>query len=456
MLGKRADGNKFAYEPGGNPGIFWQISLLYSQPINGTILLMVSICLQTADGLEEGREVMKYIVVLGDGMSDEPVEQLGGKTPLEQAATPMLDTLASRGELGMVQNVPSGMSPGSDVANLSVLGYDPAVSYSGRSPLEALSVGVEMEPDDMVFRCNLVTLTEEEPYPEKTILDHSSGEISTADADILMDAIREAFNSETFQFYTGTSYRHIMIWKHGQLARLEPPHDHLTQVIGPYLPDCAPLRDMMEKSYAILNSHPLNVKRAGEGKHKANSLWYWGAGTRPKLQSFQEKTGLKGAMISAVDLLKGIAVGSGMQVCHVEGATGSIDTNWEGKAQAAIDALLKDGCDFAYIHVEAPDEMAHQGLTEEKVRSIEYLDSRIIGPVCKAMEEAGEDYRMLILPDHPNLLRLRTHTGEPVPYLLYDSTRQRKAAARYTEAEAAAAGNFQPEGHRLMERFLER
>lgn len=399
---------------------------------------------------------MKYIVVLGDGMSDEPVKLLGGKTPLEQAATPMLDTLASRGELGMVQNVPSGMSPGSDVANLSVLGYDPAVSYSGRSPLEALSVGVKMEPDDMVFRCNLVTLTEEEPYPKKTILDHSSGEISTADADILMDAIREAFNSETFQFYTGTSYRHIMIWKHGQLARLEPPHDHLSQVIGPYLPDCAPLRDMMEKSYAILNSHPLNVKRAGEGKHKANSLWYWGAGTRPKLQSFQEKTGLKGAMISAVDLLKGIAVGSGMQVCQVEGATGSIDTNWEGKAQAAIDALLKDGCDFAYIHVEAPDEMAHQGLAEEKVRSIEYLDSRIIGPVCKAMEEAGEDYRMLILPDHPNLLRLRTHTGEPVPYLLYDSTRQRKAVARYTEAEAAAAGNFQPEGHRLMERFLER
>lgn len=397
---------------------------------------------------------MKYIVVLGDGMSDEPVAGLGGKTPLECADTPMMDALASKGELGMVQNVPAGMSPGSDVANLSVLGYDPRESYSGRSPLEALSVGVRMEPEDVVFRCNLVTLTEEEPYEEKTILDHSSGEISTADADILMDAIREAFNSSSFQFYTGTSYRHIMIWKAGQLARLEPPHDHLTQVIGPYLPQCQPLREMMEKSFQILNDHPLNVKRGLEGKHKANSLWYWGAGTRPKLQSFREKTGLKGAMVSAVDLLKGIAVGSGMQVCHVEGATGSIDTNWEGKAQAAIDALTKDGCDFVYIHVEAPDEMAHQGLVEEKVKSIEYLDSRIIAPICDAMEAAGEDYRMLILPDHPNLLRLRTHTGDPVPYVLYDSTRERKAIAHYTEAEAAASGNFEPEGYRLLTRFL--
>lgn len=399
---------------------------------------------------------MKYIVVLGDGMSDEPVAGLDGKTPLEYAVTPRMDALASKGELGMVQNVPERMCPGSDVANLSVLGYDPAVSYTGRSPLEALSVGVEMEPDDLIFRCNLVTLTEEEPYGEKTILDHSSGEISTADADILMDAVREAFQGDTFRFYTGTSYRHIMVWKHGQLARLEPPHDHLTQVIGPYLPDCAPLREMMEKSYAILNDHPLNVKRAARGERKANSLWYWGAGTRPKLQSFREKTGLKGAMVSAVDLLKGIAVGSGMQVCQVEGATGSMDTNWEGKAQAAIDALLKDGCDFAYIHVEAPDEMSHQGLVKEKVKAIEYLDSRIIAPVCDAMKAAGEDFRMMILPDHPSLLRLRTHTGEPVPYLLYDSTRERKTRARYTEAEAAASGNFQPEGHRLMERFLQK
>lgn len=397
---------------------------------------------------------MKYIVVLGDGMADEPVPALGGKTPLEFANTPAMDALASMGEMGMVQNVPAGMSPGSEVANLSVMGYDPLTDFTGRSPLEALSVGVEMEPDDIVFRCNLVTLTEPEPYPEKTILDHSSGEIATADADILMDAIREHFNSEEFQFYTGTSYRHIMVWKHGRLARLEPPHDHLTQVIGPWLPQESVLRDFMERSFDILNQHPLNQRRAAEGKHKGNSLWYWGAGTRPSLQSFQEKTGLKGAMVSAVDLLKGIAVGAGMQVCQVEGATGSIDTNWESKAQAAIDALLKDGCDFVYIHVEAPDEMAHQGLTGEKVKSIEYLDSRVLAPVWKAVRDAGEECRILVLPDHPNLLRLRTHTADPVPYVLYDSTRQRKAIAHYGETAAKATGIFEPEGYKLMERFL--
>ena len=399
---------------------------------------------------------MKYIVVLGDGMSDEPMEALGGRTPLEAARTPVMDELAGKGELGMVQNVPAGMAPGSDVANLSVLGYDPLTSYSGRSPLEALSIGIQMEPDDMIFRCNVVTLTEEEPYAEKTILDHSSGEISTQDADILMDTIREAFNNKEFQFYTGTSYRHILVWKGGRKALLEPPHDHLTKVIGPYLPKETVLRDFMERSFDLLNGHPLNQARAVQGKNKANSLWFWGAGTKPSLQSFSEKTGLSGAMISAVDLLKGIAVGSGMKVCQVEGATGSIDTNWEGKAQAAMDALLKDGCDFAYIHVEAPDEMAHQGLMEEKVRSIEYLDSRLIAPVKKAMEDAGEDFRMLILPDHPNPLRYRTHTADPVPYVLYDSTRQLRKIAHYSEKEAAATGIFEPQGHKLLEKFLER
>ena len=313
---------------------------------------------------------MKYIVVLGDGMSDEPIEALGGKTPLEYANTPAMDTLACGGSLGMVQNVPEGMHPGSEVANLSVMGYDPKTDFTGRSPLEALSVGVKMEPDDIIFRCNVVTLTENEPYAEKTILDHSSGEISTPEAEQLMDAIRANFNNEEFQFYTGTSYRHIMVWKHGRLAKLEPPHDHLTQVIGPYLPEEPVLRDFMERSFDILNNHPVNLRRAAEGKRKGNSLWYWGAGTKPSLGGFTEKTGLKGAMISAVDLLKGIAVGAGMRIYTVEGATGSLDTNWEGKAQAAIDALLKDGCDFAYIHVEAPDEMGHQGLVAEKVQSI--------------------------------------------------------------------------------------
>lgn len=399
---------------------------------------------------------MKYIVVLGDGMADEPIAELGGRTPMEAANTPVMDELAGKGIIGMVQNVPVGMAPGSDVANLSVLGYDPAANYSGRSPLEALSVGVAMEDDDVIFRSNIVTLTEEEPYQEKTILDHSSGEIATEDADILMDAIREKFNNDTFRFYTGTSYRHILVWKHGRVSHLEPPHDHLGCVIGPYLPEEEVLRNMMRESFPVLNHHPVNEARKAAGKNKANSLWFWGAGTKPRVQNFEEKTGLKGAMISAVDLLKGIAVGAGMKVCKVEGATGSIDTNYEGKAQAAIDALLKDGCDFAYIHVEAPDEMGHQGKVHEKVKSIEYLDSRLIALVKKAMEDAGEDFRMLVLPDHPTPIRIRTHTGDPVPYVLYDSTRQRKMVRRFTEEGARDSGNFEPHGYKLIEKLIAR
>ena len=399
---------------------------------------------------------MKYIVVLGDGMADEPLEALGGKTPLEYAQTPCMDSLASMGHMGLVQNVPSGMAPGSDVANLSVLGYDPKRSYSGRSPLEALSVGVKMEPDDVIFRTNIVTLTEEEPYAQKTILDHSSGEIATKDADVLMDAIRSAFNSETVQFYTGTSYRHIMVWKKGKLVSLESPHDHLGTQIGPWLPKEPMLREMMEESFPILNAHPMNMARAEAGKHKANSLWFWGAGTKPSLQNFEEKTGLKGAMISAVDLLKGIAVGAGMKVYQVPGATGSLDTNYEGKAQAAVKALLEDGCDFVYIHVEAPDEMGHQGLIHEKVQSIEYLDQRLIALVKKAMDDSGEDYRMLILPDHPTPIRVRTHTGSPVPFLLYDSTHPEKKKAKYSEAEAAATEDFEPDGYQLIDRLIQK
>lgn len=399
---------------------------------------------------------MKYIVVLGDGMADEPIPELGNKTPLDAAATPVMDALAGAGIIGTVQNVPAGMAPGSDVANLSVLGYDPAANYSGRSPLEALSVGVQMDEDDVIFRSNIVTLTESEPYAQKTILDHSSGEISTEDADVLMDAIRAKFNSDTFQFYTGTSYRHILVWKGGRVCQLEPPHDHLGKVIGPYLPQEVALRRMMEESFDILNNHPLNLARAAQGKHKANSLWFWGAGTKPKVQNFYEKTGLKGAMISAVDLLKGIAVGAGMEVCQVPGATGSIDTNYEGKAQAAIDALLRDGCDYVYIHVEAPDEMGHQGRTQDKVKSIEYLDSRLIARVKQAMEEANEDFRILVLPDHPTPIRIRTHTADPVPYLLYDSTRQLKKRERFTEEAARNANNFEPNGYRLLEKLMER
>lgn len=398
---------------------------------------------------------MKYVVILGDGMADEPIAGLGGKTPLDFAATPTLDALASRGELGLVQNVPAGMAPGSDTANLSVMGYDPRSCFTGRSPLEALSLGLSLGPEDVALRCNLVTLTEEEPYGEKTILDHSSGELATSDARILVDAIQEALGSDTFHFYPGTSYRQILIWKGGRVSQLEPPHDHLGQKIGPWLPEEPILREFMEKSFPILNRHPLNLERAAQGRPKANSLWFWGAGTRPKLENFQEKTGLRGAVVSAVDLLKGIATGAGMMVCPVEGATGSLDTNYEGKAQAALDALLKENCDFVYVHLEGPDEMAHQGRLGDKVTAIEYLDSRIAAPIAAGLRQAGEDFRMLVLPDHPNPLRLRTHTADPVPYLLYDSTRERKSLARYTEADAAASGNFEPMGYRLMQRFLQ-
>ena len=397
---------------------------------------------------------MKYIVLLGDGMADEPMEALNGRTPLEYADTPVMDGMASGGRMGMVCNVPSGMSPGSDVANLAVLGYNPLENYSGRSPLEALSVGVAMEPDDIIFRANIVTLSEEEPYGEKTIVDHSSGEISTADADILMDAVREAFNSESIQFHTGTSYRHICVWKGGRVVDLIPPHDHLGEKCGAYLPTEPILKAMMEKSFEILNDHPLNLERAARGENKANSLWFWGAGTRPSIGSFEEKTGLRGAMISAVDLLKGIAVGAGMQVVEVEGANGSLHTNYEGKANAAVKALLEDGNDFVYIHVEGPDEMGHQGNAAHKVQSIEWLDSRLLKIVKEKMDASGEAYRILILPDHPTPIRCRTHTSDPVPYLIWDSTRQAKKIAHYSEKEAAATGEVLAEGWKLLDRFL--
>ena len=396
---------------------------------------------------------MKYIVVLGDGMADEPIAQLNGKTPLEYADTPAMDSLASRGEMGLVKTVPDGMKPGSDVANLAVLGYNPAQNYSGRSPLEALSVGVKMEDDDVIFRTNIVTLTEEEPFAEKTIVDHSSGEISTEDADILMDVIRKELSTEEFSFYTGTSYRHILVWKKGRVLDMAQPHDHLGQKIAPYLPEKQFL-SMMEKSYDLLNNHPLNQERAAQGKNKANSLWFWGAGTKPSLSDFYEKTGQKGAMISAVDLLKGIATGAGMQVVEVPGANGGLHTNYLGKAQAAVKAVLQDGCDFVYVHVEAPDEMGHQGSIENKIKAIENLDQQVIAPIQAAMDASAEQYRLLVLPDHPTPIRCRTHTADPVPYVLYDSTCQQKKTAKYSEKEAAATGIYEPEGYRLIDKLF--
>lgn len=393
---------------------------------------------------------MKYIVVLGDGMADEPIEALGGKTPLEYADTKMMDILSKKGETGMVHTIPDGMKPGSDTANLSVLGYDPKQYYSGRSPLEALSIGVPMKDTDIAIRCNIVTISEEEEiFEEKTIIDHSSGEIGTEDCAVLLKAVQEKLQDETYQFYAGTSYRHCLIWDKGQVAELVPPHDVLGQKIGQHLPEDAHLRHMMKVSYQILKDHPLNIERKKQGLRPANCCWFWGAGTKPMLSDFEEKTGKKGLMISAVDLLKGIAVGAGMGIAQVEGANGGLHTNYEGKAQAAVDGLLKEGYDFAYIHVEAPDEMGHQGSVERKVQAIEYLDDRVIRPVVEAMDASGEDYRLLILPDHPTPIRVRTHTADNVPYLLYDSRKDLHSERGYNEREAAE-GPFIAKGHEIM------
>ena len=386
---------------------------------------------------------MKYVVVLGDGMADQPIEELGGKTPLEYAKTPMMDELAKVSEIGMVHTVPDGMSPGSDTANLSVLGYDPKIYYSGRSPLEALSIGVPMKSTDVAIRCNLVTLSEEEDFYEKRrIIDHSSGEISTEDAAVLLDAVKEGLQREGYTFYVGTSYRHLLIVDQGTVMPLTQPHDILGQVIGDKLPKDPVLREMMEKSYDILVNHPINVERKKQGKNPANSCWFWGAGTRPSLMSFAEKNHKEGAMISAVDLLKGIAVGTGMKVIAVEGANGGLDTNYEGKAEAAVKALTEDGCDFVYVHVEAPDEMGHQGSVERKVQAIENLDQRVIRPLVQGLNDADCDFRMLVLPDHPTPICIRTHTGDSVPYMLYDSTSPQSHSWAYNEREGAASGIY--------------
>ena len=394
---------------------------------------------------------MKYVVVLGDGMADWPMESLGGGTPLSCAKTPVMDALAKVSEIGTVATIPEGMAPGSDTANLSVMGYDPRKYYTGRSPLEALSIGVDMKDTDVVYRCNLVTLTEEDaPYEEQTILDHSSDEISTEDAAVLLRDVCRELENETYRFYTGTSYRHCLVWDRGQVLELTPPHDVLERKIGEYLPHDETLLYMQKRSYEILKNHPLNIRRKEQGLNPANSFWFWGAGTKPVLTSFEDIYHKKGVMISAVDLLKGIAAGAEMDSIQVEGANGGLNTNYEGKAEAAVKALTERGYDFAYIHVEAPDEMGHQGSVEKKIRSIEYLDQRLIRLVKEGLDASGEDYRMLILPDHPTPIKVRTHVAEPVPYLLYDSTALGEHTWHYNEEEAAKSGNTVAHGWDMM------
>ncbi len=398
---------------------------------------------------------MKYVIVLGDGMADRPLEELQGMTPLEYAKTPNMDKLAAAGEIGMVHTIPDGMSPGSDTANLSVLGYDPKIYYSGRSPLEALSIGVDMKPTDVSLRCNLVTLSEEEEtYENRKILDHSSGEISTNDAAALLEAVRKELETDIYKFYVGTSYRHLLIWDQGKVMELTPPHDVRGQANGKYQPKDEILHEMMKKSYDILKNHPINIERKKQGLNPANSCWFWGAGTRPELSSFQEKTGLSGAMVSAVELLKGIAVGASMRNVLVDGANGGLHTNYEGKAQAAVDILVKENYDFVYVHVEAPDEMGHQGSVEKKVQAIQYLDERVIAPIKSGLEQAGEPFRMLVMPDHPTPISIRTHTGDDVPYLLYDSTEIQSNAWKYNEKEAAQSLNRIAKGCEMIDYLI--
>lgn len=402
------------------------------------------------------RDQMKYVVVLSDGMAGRPLDGLDGRTTMEAARTPMMDELARDAEIGTASMVPPGMAPGSDTANLAVMGYDPEIYYTGRSPLEALSIGVEMEEADVSFRCNLVTLSEEDcAYGDRTILDHSSDEISTEDAAILVDALREGLSKEEYVFYVGTSYRHLLVQREGKVTDLTPPHDILERRIGSYLPEDPDLREMMEKSYEILEHHPLNEARRAKGLRPANSAWFWGAGKKPALVSFEEKTGKKGVMISAVDLLKGIAVGAGMDRIIVDGANGGLHTNYEGKARAAVYALVKDGYDFAYIHVEAPDEMGHQGSVDDKITSIENIDDKVVRTVVEGLKEAKEDFRILILPDHPTPIEVRTHTGDAVPYLLYDSTKKEDGPGSFDEKTARDTKKEWPDGYKLMGHLLQ-
>ena len=398
---------------------------------------------------------MKYIVMLGDGMADYPVEALGGKTPLEVAKKPNIDRLARGGRLGMVKTVPDGLKPGSDVANLSAMGYDPLKCYTGRSPLEAVSIGIQMDDTDVAFRCNLVTLSDDAEYAEKTMVDYSSGEITTAEAAELIRAVDENFRTDEILFYPGISYRHCMIWHQGPVGlNLTPPHDISDRKITEYLPQNPVILDLMKRSYEILKDHPINQDRMARGLNPANSIWLWGEGTRPGVTGFEAAYGVKASVISAVDLIKGIGLCAGMKVIEVEGATGSIDTNFKGKGEAALKTLL-DGQDLVYIHVEAPDECGHHGDLEGKIQAIERIDQDIVGPLLKGLEEAGEDYSILVMPDHPTPISIKTHISDPIPYLLYCSTDVTDSGIdTYTEKTGKSTGVYVEPGYLLMQQLL--
>ena len=403
---------------------------------------------------------MKYIVILGDGMADEPVDELDGKTPLEVAQKPVIDRMALLGEVGLVKTVPDGIPPGSDAANLSVMGYNTREYYTGRSPLEAVSMGVSLVDTDVAFRCNLVTLSNDEPYASKTMIDYSSDEITSEEAAELIKTIQQHLGTDEFRFYAGRSYRHLLVWRNGCTGNITtPPHDILECTVTPYLPKgekSSILLHKMEQSVALLRDHPVNIRRKEKGLRPANSIWLWGEGKRPALPDFEEKYGLKGSVISAVDLVLGIGICAGLEPVEVEGATGNMHTNFDGKAQAAINQLLHAGKDFVYLHIEAPDECGHRHEVDNKVKSIEIIDRKIVAPIKEALDISGEEYSIMVLPDHPTPLRLRTHTSEPVPYIIYRNT-CRDAACRvstYTEKTGASTGIYFEEGFRLMDRFV--
>lgn len=401
---------------------------------------------------------MKYAVVLCDGMADYPVDALGGKTPMEAANKPNIDRLAAKGEVGLVRTVADGLKPGSDVANMSVLGFDPKVCYTGRSPLEAVSIGVKMNDTDIALRCNLVSLSDEENYSDKTMVDYSGGDISTEEAAEIIKTVQKHFGGGEFDFYSGVAYRHCLIVHNGttDLGDMTPPHDISGRVVGEYLsssPNAAKLIKMMRESYDILKDHPVNKKRVSEGKLPANSIWLWGEGSRPALESFEEKFGVKGSIVSAVDLLKGIGICAGMNTPDVDGATGYIDTNFEGKAKAAVEEWRK-GQDLVYIHLEAPDECGHRNEPENKVKSIELIDSRVFPIILDYLDSQG-DYKVMVLPDHPTPIATRTHASDPVPYLIYcKGDELDSGVSSINEKTASETGNFIDPGFELMKHFL--
>ncbi len=403
---------------------------------------------------------MKYLVLIPDGMADRPIPSLGGRTPMEAANKPYMDKLAAVSTVGTVLNVPDGMVPESDTANMAILSFDPKTYSRGRSPLEAASMGIKMKPDETAYRCNIVTLSEDGEYENKIMIDHSADEITTPEADILIKALQDKLGNEVRKFYTGVSYRHCLIWKNGDdKYNFMRPHDILGKCIKDYLPKRsdggAEFLELMKASYEILDRHPVNVSRRGRGLRPANSAWLWSPGKKPQLPSFSEKWGLKAAVISAVDLIKGIGLCAGMTPINVEGATGNIHTNFTGKAEAAVKAF-RDGYDFVYIHVEAPDECGHRAETENKVRSIELIDKKILGPVLDYLEKSGDDYKILVLPDHPTPVEIRTHSSEPVPFLAYSSSSAKKGngASEFTEKSALATGLYIPEGFNLLDFWI--